>query len=237
MDVLFAQSDPPPSPLSSSIYPSSSSSASSSSSPPSVSGRSTGFAASSIVSVPQRFLATIHSLRVRYFLFAAVAVVMLLLPLLSLVSGNSPCSSSGGCPGGAISNANRSLLSGLPHRKFLIRRSVLAKEEPNRMWGEKCTTADIVINQGPTSPLPNGTPTYTVEIMNVCVTGCDISRIHITCGWFSSARLVNPKVFKRVRYNDCLVNNGKPLPNGGTLSFEYANTYSYPLTVSSVVCR
>lgn len=109
-------------------------------------------------------------------------------------------------------------------------------EKPNRMWGERCSKADIVISQGPTSPLPSGIPTYTVEIMNACVTGCDISRIHLNCGWFSSDRLINPRVFKRLRYNDCLVNDGEPLTNGDTLSFQYANTYSYPLSVSSVAC-
>ncbi|KAK6148046.1 hypothetical protein DH2020_018958 [Rehmannia glutinosa] len=93
-----------------------------------------------------------------------------------------------------------------------------------------------VISQGPTEPLPNGIPTYTVEIMNVCVSGCDISAIHLTCGWFSSARLVNPRVFKRLRFDDCLVNDGKPLANGRTLSFQYANTFPYSLAVSSVRC-
>lgn len=111
-----------------------------------------------------------------------------------------------------------------------------AMVEPKRMWGEKCTKTDIVVNQGPTSPLPSGIPTYTVEIMNVCVSGCDISGIHLSCGWFSSATLINPKIFKRLRYNDCLVNDGKPLENGGTLSFQYANTFSYPLSVSSIAC-
>ncbi|XWS47775.1 hypothetical protein CRYUN_Cryun13aG0014000 [Craigia yunnanensis] len=120
-----------------------------------------------------------------------------------------------------------------PHRKLL---RGTAMEEPSRIWGEKCTKADIVINQGPTAPLPSGIPTYTVEIVNVCVTGCDISGIHLNCGWFSSARLINPKIFKRLRYNDCLVNDGKPLVNGGTLSFQYANTFLYPLSVSRVVC-
>ncbi|XP_021286704.1 protein TAPETUM DETERMINANT 1 [Herrania umbratica] len=120
-----------------------------------------------------------------------------------------------------------------PHRKLL---RGAAMEEPNRIWGEKCTKADIVINQGPTAPLPSGIPTYTVEIVNVCVSGCDISGIHLNCGWFSSARLINPRIFKRIRYNDCLVNDGKPLVNGGTLSFQYANTFLYPLSVSRVVC-
>ncbi|KAF7135610.1 hypothetical protein RHSIM_Rhsim08G0193300 [Rhododendron simsii] len=126
------------------------------------------------------------------------------------------------------------------HRK-LLRRATDDQEEqevkPSRIWGDrKCSTSDIVINQGPTSPLPSGIPTYTVEIMNVCVTGCDISGIHLSCGWFSSARLINPRVFKRLRYNDCLVNAGRPLVNGRTVSFQYANTFRYPLSVSSVIC-
>ncbi|XP_022872209.1 TPD1 protein homolog 1-like [Olea europaea var. sylvestris] len=100
----------------------------------------------------------------------------------------------------------------------------------------KRNCSDIVISQGQTQPLPNGIPTYTVEIMNVCVAACNISRIHVSCGWFSSARLINPHVFKRLHFNDCLVNDGKPLEYGYTISFQYANTYSYPLSVSSIAC-
>ncbi|KAE9587439.1 hypothetical protein Lal_00031793 [Lupinus albus] len=121
------------------------------------------------------------------------------------------------------------------HRK-LLHRADTAILEPNRIWGEKCSKADIVITQGPTTPLPNGIPTYTVDIMNICVSGCDISGIHLSCGWFSSARLINPKLFKRLHYNDCIVNDGKTLINGGSISFQYANTFLYPLSVSKVVC-
>ncbi|KAI3873806.1 hypothetical protein MKX03_027075 [Papaver bracteatum] len=110
------------------------------------------------------------------------------------------------------------------------------KIEPNRIWGERCSKSDIVVSQGSTPPLPNGIPTYTVEIMNVCTKGCDISNIHLNCGWFSSARLINPRVFKRIRYNDCILNNGGALINGDSISFQYANTFQYPLTVSSVNC-
>ncbi|KAJ8554143.1 hypothetical protein K7X08_024821 [Anisodus acutangulus] len=119
------------------------------------------------------------------------------------------------------------------HRKLLNQGNEV---ETNRIWGDKCSKSDIVINQGPTAPLPSGIPTYTVEIMNVCVSGCDISGIHLKCGWFSSARLINPRIFKRLRFDDCLVNDGKPLINGHTISFQYANTFRYPLTVSSVIC-
>lgn len=119
---------------------------------------------------------------------------------------------------------------------FYLVCTALAMEEPSRI-GEKCTSADIVISQGPTAPLSSGIPTYTVQIMNMCATGCDISRVHLNCGWFSSARLIDPKIFKRLRYNDCLVNDGKPLVTGGILTFEYANTFSYPLSVSSISCH
>lgn len=102
--------------------------------------------------------------------------------------------------------------------------------------GTACSKDDIVIFQGQTAPLPNGIPTYTVQILNACVSGCSISDIHVRCGWFSSARLVNPRVFRRNDYDDCLVNDGEALGPGETLSFQYANSFRYPLSVSSVVC-
>ncbi|XP_041998319.1 protein TAPETUM DETERMINANT 1-like [Salvia splendens] len=108
--------------------------------------------------------------------------------------------------------------------------------EASTIWNKKCSKSDIAISQSATGPLPNGIPTYTVEISNTCISGCNISNIHIRCGWFSSARLVNPHLFKRLRFNDCLLNDGKPLRKGRTLSFMYANTFRYPLSVSSVTC-
>ncbi|WOH05163.1 hypothetical protein DCAR_0624577 [Daucus carota subsp. sativus] len=120
-----------------------------------------------------------------------------------------------------------------PHRKLLRSATIL---EPDRVWGDKCSTSDITIYQGPTAPLPSGIPTYTVEIMNMCSTGCDISGIHLSCGWFSSARLINPRVFKRLRYDDCLVNGGKPLAVGRVITFQYANSFRYPLSVQRMKC-
>lgn len=111
------------------------------------------------------------------------------------------------------------------------------KVKPNRAWGEdKCSESDIVIDQGPSSPLPNGIPTYSVAILNACSTGCDIGGIHVRCGKFSTARLIDPDIFKRLDYDDCLVYGGRPLPNGMTLSFEYANTYPYPMEVIKYEC-
>ncbi|CAN6882468.1 unnamed protein product, partial [Brassica oleracea] len=69
-----------------------------------------------------------------------------------------------------------------------------------------------------------------------CVSDCKIMEINVTCGWFSSVRLVNPRVFRRLSYYDCLVKDGQPLAPGQTLSFLYANSFSYPLSVSSVSC-
>ncbi|KAI5583444.1 hypothetical protein POPTR_006G017600v4 [Populus trichocarpa] len=102
--------------------------------------------------------------------------------------------------------------------------------------GAACSKDGIDIVQGSTAPLPNGIPSYTVQILNVCVSGCSISNIHVSCGWFSSAKLINPSVFRRIYYDDCLVNDGEPLGPGETLSFQYANSFLYPLSVSSVAC-
>ncbi|XP_024005303.1 protein TAPETUM DETERMINANT 1 isoform X2 [Eutrema salsugineum] len=124
------------------------------------------------------------------------------------------------------------------HRKMLRLspgKKADTRAEPERI-GEKCKGSDIVVNQVATEPMPNGIPGYRVEITNQCMSGCKISRIHISCGWFSSAKLINPRLFKRIHYDDCLVNNGKPLPYGSTLSFQYANTFPYPLSVSFVTC-
>ncbi|WZZ15920.1 hypothetical protein YC2023_109009 [Brassica napus] len=69
-----------------------------------------------------------------------------------------------------------------------------------------------------------------------CVSDCKITVINVTYGWFSSVRLVNPTVFRRLSYDNCLVKDGQPLAPGQTLSFLYANNFSYPLSVSSVSC-
>ncbi|WOH16280.1 hypothetical protein DCAR_0935830 [Daucus carota subsp. sativus] len=97
--------------------------------------------------------------------------------------------------------------------------------------------SSITILQGQTAPMPNGIPTYTAQVHNICVSGnCNIGNIHLSCGWFSTARTINPSVFRRLAYDDCLVNDGKPLRPGQTIIFSYANTFSYPMAVKSVTC-
>ena len=111
------------------------------------------------------------------------------------------------------------------------------------MWNigliaEMCTKFDISIFQGPGSPLPNGIPTFSVQIFNLCTVGCPISDVHVACGWFASAKLVNPKVFRRVKFNDCLVNDGNPIPYGDSITFQYANSFAYQLRVeTAVTCK
>ncbi|KAF5743371.1 hypothetical protein HS088_TW09G01439 [Tripterygium wilfordii] len=78
--------------------------------------------------------------------------------------------------------------------------------------------------------LPSGIPTFAVEITNTCTNGCAISNLHLKCGQFTSATLINPLVFKRIAYDDCLVNNGNPLVAGKTLMFRYATTRQNPLS-------
>lgn len=100
---------------------------------------------------------------------------------------------------------------------------------------EKCSKDSIQVSQSPTVSLPNGTPQYTVQITNTCL-GCTISKIHLNCGMFSSATVINPKIFRRLANNDCLVNDGQPLKGGAIISFKYATTFSFPLSVASVLC-
>lgn len=90
-----------------------------------------------------------------------------------------------------------------------------------------CTSRDISISQSRDST--SGIPQYIVQIVNTCVRGCAPSNIHLHCGWFASARMVNRMTFKRLSYDDCLVNEGKPLKTSQIISFTYSNSFMYPL--------
>ncbi|XP_027333806.1 TPD1 protein homolog 1-like [Abrus precatorius] len=90
-----------------------------------------------------------------------------------------------------------------------------------------CTKRDISISQSRTST--SGIPLYVVEIVNTCVSECAPYDIHLHCGWFASARIINPRLFKRLSYDDCLVNGGEPLASGQIIRFTYSNSFMYPL--------
>ncbi|CAK9326873.1 unnamed protein product [Citrullus colocynthis] len=101
---------------------------------------------------------------------------------------------------------------------------------------EKCEKNSIAISQGEGGRQFNGIPTYIVEITNQCRNNCSIYDLHLKCGSFSSAKLINPRIFKRIAVDDCLINNGRPIPPGITLSFQYATNFQFPLSVSSLKC-
>ncbi|CAH9097715.1 unnamed protein product [Cuscuta epithymum] len=103
------------------------------------------------------------------------------------------------------------------HRKILVHGS--------------CTNKDISISQSTYST--TGIPQYVVEIVNTCFSGCSPSNIHLHCDWFASARIVNPNAFKRLNYDDCLVNEGKPLKTSQMIRFTYSNTFQYPIAFKS----
>ncbi|CAL4980566.1 unnamed protein product [Urochloa decumbens] len=113
------------------------------------------------------------------------------------------------------------------------------RRRPTR-FGEGCAGAeDISIYQGPASPLPGGVPAYKVDVVNRCVGGpvaCAIAGIHVRCGWFSSVSLVDPTKFRRLGRDDCLVNDGRSLLGGDTVSFEYSNSFKYDLSVRAATC-
>lgn len=100
---------------------------------------------------------------------------------------------------------------------------------------ELCRKDILQVSQGPSGTL-NGVSVYSVTIINTWSSGSWLN-IHLSCGWFSSTRLINPTIFRRLGYNDYLVNNGKPLKPGQLLNFQYSNTFSYPLAVSSISCN
>nr|XP_017225356.1 PREDICTED: protein TAPETUM DETERMINANT 1-like [Daucus carota subsp. sativus] len=83
-----------------------------------------------------------------------------------------------------------------------IQRTTTTKAEPiypnhrKLLQHGRCTNRDLSISQSKGSS--RGIPQYIVEIVNTCVQGCATSNIHLHCGWFAFARMVNPKTFKRL---------------------------------------
>lgn len=110
---------------------------------------------------------------------------------------------------------------------------------PHRVDDGCAGKEDIAIYQGRGTTLPSGVPAYTVDVMNRCSGGdgdCAIAGIHVRCGWFSSVSLVDPRKFRRLARDDCLLNDGQPLLAGETISFEYSNSFPYQLSVAVATC-
>ena len=96
---------------------------------------------------------------------------------------------------------------------------------------EKCSGRDISISQGQVST--SGIPQYAVEIMNTCLSDCAPLDVHLHCGMFSSANLINPSLFRRLGNDDCLVNGGRALKPGQIIRFVYSTTFKFPLAFKS----
>ncbi|XWS56349.1 hypothetical protein CRYUN_Cryun09bG0078400 [Craigia yunnanensis] len=108
------------------------------------------------------------------------------------------------------------------------------KVSPRTSEEQSCSKKDIVISQAAVRPQPSGIPSYRAEISNQGQHA--IQEIHLHCGLFSSANLINPEIFKRVANDNCLVNNGKPLAVGTVIALTYTNSFMYPLLVSKFTC-
>ncbi|BFI43361.1 hypothetical protein MPTK2_8g17740 [Marchantia polymorpha subsp. ruderalis] len=94
-----------------------------------------------------------------------------------------------------------------------------------------CAPQDLSLTQGPVSST-SGIPTFNVQIVNLCG-ACAMADIHVACGNWASATPVDPFVFTRLGYNDCLVNNGQPLSSQGSVSFQYSNSAMYPMSIAT----
>ncbi|XP_014757836.1 TPD1 protein homolog 1B-like [Brachypodium distachyon] len=99
-----------------------------------------------------------------------------------------------------------------------------------------CSKENVVVYQNDAPNLPSGIPAYSVEVINSCA-GCTVHDVHLSCGNFGSTELVDPAQFRRIAYDDCLVNDGKPMGPGDSVSFHYSNSFWYPLKVASVACN
>ena len=95
----------------------------------------------------------------------------------------------------------------------------------------ECTDRDIGISQS--RETTSGVPQFIVEIYTTCTNDCEPSDVHLKCEWFASTAVVNPRIFRRVAFNDCLVNGGRPIPRGQILRFAYENSFMYSLSFKS----
>ncbi|KAM7280189.1 hypothetical protein ACFE04_007323 [Oxalis oulophora] len=132
-----------------------------------------------------------------------------------------------------IAVANQGSSSGLVNETLLFSNNNQQQHHRKLLLHGSCSTRDISISQS--KDTTSGIPQYIVQIVNTCTasSGCYPSRIHLHCGWFASARIVNPKTFKRLSYDDCLVNGGRPLQNSQVIRFTYSNSFMYPLAFKS----
>ncbi|KAF8666902.1 hypothetical protein HU200_053430 [Digitaria exilis] len=92
----------------------------------------------------------------------------------------------------------------------------------------ECSEEFVAVCQAEASRWLGGMPSYSVTITN--------TDVHVSCGEFGSAKLVDPTSFRLVTAGDCLVSGGGAMQPGESVSFDYSNMYPYHLDVTSVSC-
>ena len=99
----------------------------------------------------------------------------------------------------------------------------------------ECSLDAVVVSQAEAAGRPGGVPCYSVTITNTCLS-CTVRDLHVSCGEFGSARLVDPSDFRRLAVGDCIVRGGGALGAGETISFDYSNQFQFNLHVASASC-
>ena len=82
-------------------------------------------------------------------------------------------------------------------------------------------------------------PKYTMQMVYEAWSNfatASVFDVHVSCGNFASAKLVNPMVFCEISPSDCLLKNGDKLHPGEVISFEYANILPFRLNITRVRC-
>lgn len=79
-------------------------------------------------------------------------------------------------------------------------------------------------------------PRFKVQVENPCPT-CPAINIHVRCGNFQQ-RLADPRVFRVLGYDDCVVYGGRPLSAMQSVSFTYAHDkFPMALKYSDLLCE
>ncbi|KAE8777307.1 hypothetical protein D1007_49958 [Hordeum vulgare] len=100
---------------------------------------------------------------------------------------------------------------------------------------EECSQDLLEVSQINAPSMAGGMPTYSVGITNTCI-DCLVCDVHIACGDFASNDVIDPDKFRRLGFNDCLVNGGRSIEPSFPVSFQYGNSFPYPMTVASASC-
>ncbi|GAA0173558.1 hypothetical protein LIER_27147 [Lithospermum erythrorhizon] len=86
--------------------------------------------------------------------------------------------------------------------------------------GQHCDFANnLVIGTEITGRDVQGKPEWNVQVVNNCT--CAQSSIFLKCGDFKSLVAVDPSIFSKASGDQCIVNNGGPIPPNGVVKFSY----------------